>query len=700
MWWDPHTIERTVTRQFVCSQLLPEEIERLDRPLGFGDGLTDGTYWEWIDQKAKRIFLILVDLGVPDQIFGVIDDSWDDQDLPIALDQVERLSLTRSKDEKSEKRFYYRQFHYLLRPINRGDHVIYTDNEVVPLDVVDRKQALAPGQNNHVDKVALPNEPGMVLCRRRIPLSPNCGPGYLSREDFLFEVNSIRNIHNDHLVSYWASYVHRGYGYVLFTPTADYSVKSLLTATPNTLKNLDKSTRRQLVMNWIHCLVDTLCFIHNRGLSHGNIKPSTVLLSNDGRIFFADFTCFSVDILGGSADKNTFDKEAYDYAAPEQWFRPTSASSTHHMHRRSTITSMSPPQDPHNFNINRSWTDHALNSPAAMMHVPTPHLNAQAADIFSVACVILELLSFILKKQGRPFATHRAAKHKSPGRGGAVLDSSFHKNLGQVESWMSQLAKEASKKDDQVFRGFSPMLHIVEKMLALHPSERPAAHDVQKRMYQVLTEACGISEPHCVHQYGGWDFGIGSLKLGSPPLLSMSATTRSTTSGGSNNSEFGEDTFSMRSTKRNSATSMSIKRLSLERKRTNSVGAKSRSGESVSGATITGGSVTRVNSSRAGSVVSTSVSSSTQWTLPAPDSGSILADRWEEEEEEKEDQESILPSPAKELPERSSSKRRSLGFDLGSGFQAIQNIRVRDKVRNWQSPSAAAGPNNTYRGES
>ncbi|KAJ8129898.1 hypothetical protein O1611_g3732 [Lasiodiplodia mahajangana] len=84
MWWDTSLIETTVTRQFVCSHLIPEEVERLDQPLGFGDGLTDGTYWEWIE-KAKRIFLILADLGIPDQIFGIIDDSWDDNDLPIAL---------------------------------------------------------------------------------------------------------------------------------------------------------------------------------------------------------------------------------------------------------------------------------------------------------------------------------------------------------------------------------------------------------------------------------------------------------------------------------------------------------------------------------------------------------------------------------------------------------------------------------------
>ncbi|KAK5660983.1 hypothetical protein OQA88_12360 [Cercophora sp. LCS_1] len=597
MWFDPETIERTVTKEFVCSHLLPDEIERLNRPLGFGDGLTDGTYWEWIDEKAKRIFLILVDLGVPDQIFGVIDDSWDDEDLPIALDHVERLALTAQKDEKIERRFYQRQFYYLLRPLSKGDHAIYQDMEVVPMDVVDKKQNPAAGQTSPVDRVVLPKQPGMVFCRRRVPLASTFGQGYMSHEDFLYEVNSIRNVQNGHLVSYWASYEHQGYGYVLFTPATDFNLKSFLTTTPPSIKNLEKHEMRRLVMNWIHCLVDTLCFLHNRGLSHGNIKPSTVLFSSDNQIYFSDFTIFNPEVVAGS-EKNGFDKEAYDHAAPEQWFRPTSGPPSP-IHRRATMTALSTSPDSPNFAISRSWSDYNSNSPMAMMHAPTPHLNPQAADVFSLGCVILELISFLLKKHGRPFATYRAAKHKTPGRGGAVPDSSFHKNLGQVESWMTQLAKDASKKDDQVFRGISPMLHVVERMLSLHPSERPAAHDVQARLYKILTESCGISEPHCVHQYGGWDFGIGSLKLDSPNLAR-------------NNSY---DTMSI-ATKRSSGSGSS----SLDHKR------------------MSGGSLRRTTS--------------------------------------------ITTTRETEPRDRTSK----MTHDLGSGLRAIQNLRMRDKVRPWQAP--------------
>ena len=483
MWWDDDTIERTVTREFVCSRLIPQEIERLDRPLGFGDNLTDCTYWERIDDKAKKIFLVLADLGLPDQIFGLIDDSLDDEDLPIALDQVERLALTPSRDEKIDRKFYHRQYHYLLRPLQKGGHADYEDDEVVPLDVVDKKHAA--GQTSHIDKVTLPDQPNTVFCRCRIPL----GPGHISWEEFISEINFIRDVQNEHLLSYWASYTHQGYGYILLTPAPEFSLKSLLATTPNCLKNLEKKARRETVMNWIHCLANTLCSLHNQGLSHGNIKPSTIMFSNDNLVFFSGFTRFHADLLGGVTDYTSFDKEAYDHAAPETLFRSPSSSPTS-AHRMADYGNQ----------------------------ISMPIFSPQAADIFSFGCIILELLSFLFKKHGRPFAAHRSAKHKTAGRGGAVLDSSFHKNLGQVESWMTQLSKDALKKDDPVFKGVAPILHVVEHMLAFYPSERPGANEVQSRLHQILTESCGMSAPHCVDQDGGWDFGMGSLTLGSSPM--------------------------------------------------------------------------------------------------------------------------------------------------------------------------------------
>ncbi|CAJ2511655.1 Uu.00g072800.m01.CDS01 [Anthostomella pinea] len=521
MWWDESRIEATVTRQFVSAHLLPDEVHRLDRPLAFGGGLTDGTYWEWIDEKAKRVFLILLDLGVPDQIFGVVDNSWEDADLPIALDQVERLALTPNRDDKFTKKFYSRQFHYLIRFIETGDHVVYQDADVVPIAVVDKRPGLT--NNNNVDRVELPNRPGEVFSRRRFPMGT--GPCLLSNENLLYEVNSTKNVQNDHIASYYGSYIHQGFGYVMFTHPCDFNLKSLLMTMPGPVKSLAKQDRRRMVMNWIHCLADTLCWLHNHGRSHGNIKPSTILFGSENHIFYTDISRLGVDALASASDKSAFDKESYDYAAPEQWYRPSASSG---LHRKNTISSptssTSNTSNSSTISISRGGSEHA--TPASALHTPNPHLDPQAADVFSLGCVILELLSLQMKRQTRSFASHRAAKHKTPGRGGAVLDSSFHKNIGQVESWMTGLAKDASKKDDQVFRGIRPMLQVVARMLSVLPHERPTAQEVEKRLYKILTESCLIAEPHCVHQYEDWDFGMGNLHLNRQSETFSMATTR------------------------------------------------------------------------------------------------------------------------------------------------------------------------------
>lgn len=85
MWWDEARIDATVTRQFVSDQLQPHEAELLDQDSGPGDGPAEGTYWGWIRDRAKRIFLILVDLGLPDQIFALVDDGWDEYEPPLSL---------------------------------------------------------------------------------------------------------------------------------------------------------------------------------------------------------------------------------------------------------------------------------------------------------------------------------------------------------------------------------------------------------------------------------------------------------------------------------------------------------------------------------------------------------------------------------------------------------------------------------------
>lgn len=488
MWWDTSTIEQTVTKQFVLGRLKSQAGKRLDQTPSFGEELTSSTYWEWIETKSKKIFLILVDLGLANHIFEVIDSSFDDTDLPFSLEHVHTLKLTANNNKRTERRFYHRQFHYLLRHLNKGTHIDYEDPELVPLDIAQKRIA---GQGRHVNKVTLPNEPLGAFCRCQIRL----GTDNVSPEEFISGVNDIKDPQNEHMLSYWASYTHRGYRYILFTPAPEYSLKSLLTTMPTCLTKLDKKVRRQAVMNWIYCLADTVCSLHGQGRSHGNIRPSTVHFTKNNLIFFTGFTQFHTSVLGGATESTAFDQEAYDYGAPEKARKPAPSSTG------------SPHPSPGDSDEQAADSD------------------AQAADIFSLGCIIMELLSFLFKKQGRKFAAHRAAKHTAAGRGSPHPDSSFHGNIGQVEDWMSQLTKDAGKEDDPLFKGVTPLLDVVVDMLAHEPSERLKADHVRERIRQVLADECGIPEPHCLRRDGTWEFGMDRHRLSSASVQSAGSSS-------------------------------------------------------------------------------------------------------------------------------------------------------------------------------
>jgi serine/threonine protein kinase len=535
MWWDEERIEATVTRQFVISKLRPDEAARLDEPLEFGDGLTDDTYWEWIELKAKRIFLILVDLGVPDQIFGVIDDSWDDADLPVPQDQVERLQLTYDKDEKLEKKFFYRQYTYLLRHFQKGEHVVYEDDEVIPLEQAERRVVGSVPNliQSNVDKVHLPGRPDDIFVRRKIPLGT--GAGRMPQEDFLSGIESMKVIDHEHLTCLWASYIQQDCGYLLLTPVNDSTLKSFLTITPQSVKILAKQDRRILVLNWLYCLADALSFLHKQGLAHRNIKPSNVMLDIDNKIFLGDTGIFTAGSING--EKRGFDKESYDYSAPEQGHRPPAAPpvllpvSRPSTARRTTIngTVFSSAQSISNSSSSNDGVSIYTDSTGSYVSTSPPRHGTgkkhdpQKADVFSLGTIFLEILTFLLKRASRNFASHRSAKNKTPGRGGGLPDSSFHTNLGQVEGWMQILTKDASKKEDKIFRGVAPIINLIRQMIGSNPEDRPTAAQVQERLYKLLTENSGLGAPeggqsrmHCephVTKQNEWNFGFDELRL-------------------------------------------------------------------------------------------------------------------------------------------------------------------------------------------
>ena len=313
-WWTEDRIDATVDPAFILAQLTPDERKLLEQSISFGGGLTDDTYLDWILDRAKRFFLILVEIGVPDQIFGLVDESYDDADLPIAVRAVPELRLTQDPDRTLDKKFYKTQFKFLVRNITEGQNIQYTEEETIPVETVGLKAGIVQLSKDATDKVRLSNH-HQVFARKRVPL--NQPPNHTSEYDVLFEIRSLRQLAHQHLASVYASYSHGDSIYVLLTPAAELTLKSFIADTPKHFDNLPKSERREILINWPHCLANGLDWLHIKGVPHGAVRPSNVLVDASFRIFLGQCDSFSITHSSVKAD----DVEIYQYAAPERWKR-------------------------------------------------------------------------------------------------------------------------------------------------------------------------------------------------------------------------------------------------------------------------------------------------------------------------------------------------------------------------------------------
>ena len=320
--WTDERVNTTVSRRFVNTNLTQEEREILGTTISFGDGLTDSTYLDWILERAKKLFLILVDVGVPDQIFGLVDEAYDDGDLPIALEAVQDLALAPEPDLALDRKFHKAQFKYLIKSVHEGEHVKYTADEAIPIELLGVKAGIATTRKDGLDKVRLATKPLETFSRKRVVFKQ--GLNSVTEADVLSEVVALRELVHEHLVSVYGSYLCDDSVYVLLSPSAEYTLKSFISDTPKYFESLPKLQRRETLINWPHCLANGLDWLHGKGLHHGAIRPSNVFVDSNYRIYLGQFNGFKHTQAKVKAD----DIEVYQYAAPEKWKRAVKAQTT------------------------------------------------------------------------------------------------------------------------------------------------------------------------------------------------------------------------------------------------------------------------------------------------------------------------------------------------------------------------------------
>jgi serine/threonine protein kinase len=311
LWWTDDRIKAKLTDNFIFSKLRGEERAFLNRPVGFGEGLTDDTYMDWIKERARRLFLILAEIGVPDQIFGCIDDSWDDDDLPISLDDVQNLDLAIENDEVLNRKFYDTQFIYLLRELDEGNHIDYGPNEHIPMEHV---STLPPAVSLQIwDRIHFPGRPDDVYMRRKYSLVDK-ESGKDLRSGFLKDVRRAQELAHEHIAPVWASYTSGDSGYVVSDFVGEHTLATFINhRNPTSFQRLRPSEKPIVLCEWMHCLADALASLHHRGAAHTTIRPSNILIDHSNRIAFADVGALQTFQRG----KKVKHAEAYEYAAPE-----------------------------------------------------------------------------------------------------------------------------------------------------------------------------------------------------------------------------------------------------------------------------------------------------------------------------------------------------------------------------------------------
>ncbi|KAF9697631.1 hypothetical protein EKO04_003982 [Ascochyta lentis] len=547
IWWTDERINEKVTKDFVTSRLQPRERERLTQPVGFGD-LSDDTYIEWILEKARRLFLVLAEIGEADGIFAVVDRSWDDDDLPLEMDDIEQLALSNRRDEHASARFYSTQFIFLLRELRNGVHIDYAPNEEVPLEYVMGLPPAASLQN--WSRVHLPKRPKDVYVRRKFALG-NAESSTALESVFMMDVESARMVEHEHIAPVWASYTAKGTGYVVTSFVGHHTLRTFIDhRDPTQYKKLPKPERRWLVLNWMHCLVDAVATLHQNGFCHSAIRPSNIIIDDRNAIAFSDIS--SLETF--QRDKRLDPMDAYIYSAPETQqthstpsnFDPNASAPTSVVSStRTSVTSKSsagssnsssslgrklskaPTNDFSGFNFGFRRTKPS-SKPRSRVH------ETEKADVFSLGCVFLEIITFMLKKKPHEFVKHRSTKQRAnTGGRSSRTDSSYHVNLEKVESWMVILEKASCEHDEDAFRAIPHILVLIRSMLNTTPAARPTARNVRDKLLEILTTHTTIPDVHCgAHKH---DFGhAGSSTSGSDRASSVaSLRTMSTASSGS-----------------------------------------------------------------------------------------------------------------------------------------------------------------------
>ena len=229
---------------------------------------------------------------------------------------VADLRLSFQPNRSLDKKFYKTQFKYLARVVGDGEHIRYAPEEEVPV-IPQGVKAMVPLAKFATDQVRLPSRDSRspkILIRKRVSLDSRT-----TEHSVLVEIASAKRYAHEHIVSIHGSYLQGDSVFVLFTGAVGTNLKSFLSDVPKNFEMLSKKQRREILLQWTHCLANAMAWLHSYGRPHGNVRPSNITVDDNFKICLGSLEGWGNLTVGPKADEGQL--ESYQYAAPERWRR-------------------------------------------------------------------------------------------------------------------------------------------------------------------------------------------------------------------------------------------------------------------------------------------------------------------------------------------------------------------------------------------
>jgi serine/threonine protein kinase len=340
----------------------------------------------------------------------------------------------------------------------KGQHVEFSSTEDVPVQVLSH---LGSSISATVDKVQCKR---IILARKMMRCSRNWKVA-----DALREVEHLHKLRHFHIVQLVGSYLQGRTFSILMYPAADCHLGTFLEDTTENIDELQFVKRQVFLASTLSCLSSAVAYIHAHTTKHMDIKPANVLVRK------VDIPPYS----GSSPLANTNTGFSFqEYTVWRVYLADFGLSTSFAPH-------------------DHSQTDKptARTAKYCAPEVYDYEFHGRSADIFSLGCVFLEILSVVCGKRPHEFADFRSAENED--------DESFRGNLENVLEWVELVLRpyswfyKALNGMGLRYTDRSKLLDEIIPMVQRNPKVRPSAHEICNFFSSLNLQGSPFAEKGC-----------------------------------------------------------------------------------------------------------------------------------------------------------------------------------------------------------